>query len=118
MALVIYDGDCAFCSTAARFAQRKVAPTLSYSPYQRTDLTKYGISTVEAQSSLKFVKTNGEVVSAQKAVSQIMKCGNSFWKAFGVITELPGINLLAALGYKLTAKYRHKLPGGTPTCKM
>lgn len=118
MAIVIYDGDCAFCSSAARFAQRRVAPNLNYSPYQLTELTKYGITTEQAKSSLKFVKANGEVLSANFAVSQIMRNGNKFWRMLSVITTLPIIRSLAALGYKVTAKYRHKLPGGTPTCKM
>ena len=118
MALVIYDGDCAFCSSAARFAQQQVAPSLSYSPYQFTVLAKYGITTEQALSSLKFVTNSGEVLSAHLAVSQIMRNGNKFWKLLGILVDLPIIRLLAALGYKLTAKYRHKLPGGTPTCKM
>ncbi len=118
MALVIYDGDCAFCSTAARFAQQRVAPSLSYSPYQFTELAKYGITIQQAQSSLKFVTDSGEVLSAHLAVSQIMRSGNKFWQLLGILVDLPMIRSLAALGYKLTAKYRHKLPGGTPTCKM
>ena len=118
MAIVIYDGDCAFCSSAARFAQRRVAPELIYSPYQFSELAKYGITTAQAQSSLKFVTDSGEVLSAHVAVSQIMQNGNKFWKLLGIITTLPIIRSLADLGYRLTAKYRHKLPGGTPTCKM
>jgi len=118
MAIVIYDGDCAFCSSAARFAQARVAPNLNYSPYQFTELAKYGITTEQAQSSLKFVKANGEVLSANCAVSQILLSGNKVWRLLGMITTLPIIRSLAALGYEVTAKYRHKLPGGTPTCKM
>jgi hypothetical protein len=31
---------------------------------------------------------------------------------------LPGIRQLAGVVYRLVAKYRHKLPGGTPACKL
>jgi predicted DCC family thiol-disulfide oxidoreductase YuxK len=118
MAIVIYDGDCAFCSSAARLAQKRIAPKLTYSPYQFTELAKYAITVQAAQSSLKFVAASGQVFSANFAVSQIMRSGNRFWNIVGVVVDLPIIRSLAALGYNLTAKYRHKLPGGTPTCKM
>jgi len=118
MTVVIYDGDCSFCSSAARFAERKVAPKLTYSPYQFTELAKYGIATEQAQNSLKFVSDSGEVLSAHLAVSQIMRSGNRLWKLLGIIIDLPVFKLVAALSYILIAKYRHKLPGGTPACKM
>ena len=118
MAIVIYDGDCAFCSSAARFAQRRVAPNLNYSPYQLTELAKHGISTEQARSSLKFVTDSNDVLSAHLAVSQIMRNGNKVWRLVGIISTLPIVRSLAALGYMVPAKYRHKLPGGTATCKM
>jgi hypothetical protein len=31
---------------------------------------------------------------------------------------LPGIRQSAGLVYRLIARYRHKMPGGTPACRL
>jgi predicted DCC family thiol-disulfide oxidoreductase YuxK len=40
------------------------------------------------------------------------------WKAVGVVLQVPPISWLAALVYVVVAKNRHRLPGGTPACKL
>jgi predicted DCC family thiol-disulfide oxidoreductase YuxK len=117
-AIVIYDGDCAFCSSAARFAQRRIAKELNFAAYQLTELAPYGLTAAECAQSLKFVDQNGKIHSAQNAIAEILISSGKLWYGFGKFLKLPGINFLAALGYKFVAANRHRLPGGTPTCKM
>jgi predicted DCC family thiol-disulfide oxidoreductase YuxK len=114
---VIYDGDCAFCSTAARFAQRRIAKNLSYQPYQFADLTALHLTQLQCQQALQFVKNN-KLSSGHNAVIGILISGNLFFKLLGLILKLPLVNQLAKLGYHWIAKNRSKLPGGTPTCNL
>jgi predicted DCC family thiol-disulfide oxidoreductase YuxK len=32
--------------------------------------------------------------------------------------NVPGVRQIAGFVYRLVAKYRHRLPGGTPACKL
>lgn len=116
--LVLYDGDCAFCSSAARFAQKKVSPKLDYQPYQFAELGNYGLTATQCQNSLHYVSETKKVYQAQNAVAQILISGKLFWRPLGYLIKLPIINQFAQLGYYLVAKYRDRLPGGTPTCKL
>lgn len=118
MSSVIYDGDCAFCSSAARFGKAKIAPKLEFLAYQQTDLGKYGLTAAECEKSLQFVSANNEIIAGAKAVAQILISAGYPYRMIGRIMKLPILNKLAQLGYNLVAKNRHRLPGGTPTCKM
>ena len=116
--VVLYDGDCAFCSSAARFAQHRIAKNLNFVAYQLTELAPYGVTAAECAQALKFVDQTGKIHSAQNAIAEILISSGKLWFGLGKLLKLPGINFIAALGYNLVAANRHKLPGGTPTCKM
>jgi predicted DCC family thiol-disulfide oxidoreductase YuxK len=116
--IVFYDGDCAFCSSAARFAQNRIAKNLDFAAYQLIDLEPYEVTAAQCAQSLKFIDGDGKIYSAQNAIAEILISSGKFWTGFGRLIKLPGMNLIAALGYKLVAANRHRLPGGTPTCKM
>jgi predicted DCC family thiol-disulfide oxidoreductase YuxK len=36
----------------------------------------------------------------------------------GRVLTLPGVHALAGLLYRLVAKYRYRLPGSTPACRL
>jgi len=116
-AIVIYDGDCAFCSSAARFAQAKVAKNLKYQAYQLSDLVSLNLTEAECQRALQMI-IDDKKFSAEKAVIELLRYGNLFYRSLAMILSLPILRLLTRIGYRLIAKYRHRLPGGTPTCRM
>jgi predicted DCC family thiol-disulfide oxidoreductase YuxK len=118
MGSVIYDGDCAFCSSAARFGKARIAPELDFLAYQKTDLGNYGLTVNECEKSLQFVSDDQQICSGARAVAQILISAGCPYLLIGRIMNLPIINKLAQLGYDLVARHRHRLPGGTPTCKL
>src|SRR6185436_17813751 len=40
----VYDGDCAFCSSCARFIERRVSSRAQVVPWQRSDLAALGLT--------------------------------------------------------------------------
>jgi hypothetical protein len=36
----------------------------------------------------------------------------------GFLLATPPFSIVAALGYNVLARYRHRLPGGTPACAL
>ncbi|MBM3687146.1 MAG: DUF393 domain-containing protein, partial [Actinobacteria bacterium] len=39
--LMIFDGDCAFCTTSANFMRRRIRPRCDIEPWQRTDIAAF-----------------------------------------------------------------------------
>jgi predicted DCC family thiol-disulfide oxidoreductase YuxK len=44
--------------------------------------------------------------------------GDPFHLLVARTMRAPGIRVLSAAGYRLVAKNRHRLPGGTPACEL
>lgn len=115
---VIFDGDCSFCSSAARFAQKYVAPKLNYQPYQQTDLAEFNLALTECEAALQLVTNSGEKFSAERAVLKLLKSGNLFARTVGLALQFPGFKPILKFGYAKVAKNRHRLPGGRPECSL
>jgi predicted DCC family thiol-disulfide oxidoreductase YuxK len=116
--VVIYDGDCGFCSRSVRFAQTRVAPNLVYLPSQKVNLADYGLTKADCEKALQFVSSDNQVVAAERAVIQILKQGNIGFRYLGLLMLLPGAKLLSKLGYQLVARNRGKLSGSTNACQV
>lgn len=55
-------------------------------------------------------------VGADEAIAAMLGAVGPPWRIAGRALLLPGVSRLAAAGYRLVARNRHRLPGGTPAC--
>jgi predicted DCC family thiol-disulfide oxidoreductase YuxK len=115
--LVIYDGDCAFCSSSVRFSQRLIKTAPKMEPHQFLDLAQYGTTTAECDKAIHFIAADGKISVAHEAVRQLFLVSGMPWKLLGYLMRTPGIYQISGIVYRWVATNRHKLPGGTPTCK-
>lgn len=87
-------------------------------PFQWADLESLGVSEAEARDRVWFV-VDGQRFGGHRAVSALLRRQSHIgWRFLGHLLVAPGFSLIAAGGYALVARYRYKLPGGTPACKM
>lgn len=115
--LLIFDGDCAFCTTTARAWQRWLHLE-HVEPWQFLDLEPLGVTREQCLQAVQWVDEAGDVASAEHAVVAALRHAGGAWGVIGRLINLPGIRQLAGVVYRLVAKYRHRLPGGTPACKL
>jgi predicted DCC family thiol-disulfide oxidoreductase YuxK len=117
-ALLIFDGDCGFCTTAVHWLERNLPAMPPSAPYQWTDLERYGLTAHEAESKVWMV-VDGRTHGGHLAVSALLRHQpHPLWRFAGWMLATPPYSLLAAVGYRLVARYRHRLPGGTPACAV
>ncbi|SCX08019.1 Predicted thiol-disulfide oxidoreductase YuxK, DCC family [Candidatus Aquiluna sp. UB-MaderosW2red] len=118
MPILIFDGDCAFCSSSVRVLRRMIgSKRIHTQPYQRLEPALYGLSEKECSEALRFVSERGKFQGSE-AVAQVLIESKTPWLIAGRILNLPIISSLANLTYKKIAANRDKLPGGTPECKI
>ena len=122
---LIFDGDCGFCTTSANFAVARSKYPITAVPWQRANLAEFGL-TPEMASSRVYVAVSGDgqpsdvsVFGGHAAFAKLCRIQpNPLVKLVGVLMVTLPISWIAAASYILVAKYRHKLPGGTPACKL
>ena len=115
--LLVFDGDCGFCTTSARSGQRWLGLE-HVEPYQFLDLPALGLTVEACEQAVQWVAADGSIVSAERAVIAACLHAGGFWGIVGRVMAVPGIRHLAAVVYRLVARYRHRMPGGTPACKL
>lgn len=115
--LLVFDGDCGFCTTAARTGQRRLGLE-HVEPWQFLDLDTLPVTEAECRQAVQWVSADGSVASAHDAVIAALRNAGGGWALLGRVVGLPGVRMCAAIVYRLVARYRYRMPGGTPACRL
>jgi predicted DCC family thiol-disulfide oxidoreductase YuxK len=115
--VLIFDGDCAFCSSSARLLRRMTRNKIPIEPYQKLDLESLGLTSELTSKAVYFVSGNTRFVAAA-AIAQALISSKTIWALAGWFLKLPVIRSIAKPIYYLVAANRHRLPGGTPECQL
>ena len=117
-ATLIFDGDCGFCTSAANFVVKHSSYPIVAHAWQLTDVSRFGLIEHQVAERVYF-SVSGQNYGGHLAFAYILFVqDNWFLKAAGWIMTVPPVCWLASLGYRLVARFRHRLPGGTPACKL
>lgn len=86
--------------------------------WQLTDLDALGISPGAAATQVQYVDARGHVSAGAEGIAQMLIRRGGIAGAFGHTMRLAGVRNLAALVYRIVSENRHRLPGGTPACRL
>jgi predicted DCC family thiol-disulfide oxidoreductase YuxK len=114
----LFDGDCAFCSTAARWLIRHVPTATEVIAWQHADLDGLGVPVAEVEAAVVLVGPTGRSSGSVAIAALLRGSGSRAWRGVGRVMALPLIRRLASLVYRQVAANRHRLPGGTPQCAL
>jgi len=116
--VLIFDGDCAFCTTSVRFLARHVPTRATMSPWQRADLDVIGVTREAAEAAVLWATPGGKVSAGPDAIAALLRDAGGRWRAAGALLAWPPVRALAWPVYRWIARNRHRLPGGTPACAV
>ena len=114
--MLVYDGDCAFCTTWVNRLQGwlPVFPPIRTS--QSLSLEDYAL-TQEDVDRYAWYLTPSHQYAGHLAASALFRIQPGFGlRLVGWLMATPPLSWLAAAGYAFVAKFRGRLPGGTATC--
>jgi predicted DCC family thiol-disulfide oxidoreductase YuxK len=114
----VYDGDCAFCSTCARFVQRWIPTPAAVEAWQLIDVVSIGLTVAECDAAVQWVTSPTEHTSGPVAVADLLKAGRPPWKVIGTLLGLHPVLRVAWPFYNWVSHNRDRLPGGTATCAL
>jgi predicted DCC family thiol-disulfide oxidoreductase YuxK len=116
--ILIFDGDCAFCTTSARWLQGKLGAAAAVEPWQFTDLAAYGTDSDRATQEVIWVDEAGRIQGGAQAFARLLIHSGGAWRVLGRVLTLPPVRWVAAGVYRLVANNRQRMPGGTPACAL
>ena len=121
---VIFDGDCAFCTSSAHW----IGPTAesprrarmpSWCPGSSPTSTALGTTAERAQREALWVGTDGAIYGGAAAFAEWLRFRGGGYAVAGQLCEAAASSFaLASAVYRLIAKNRHRMPGGSPACAL
>ena len=119
----VYDGDCAFCSSCARFIERRVHTPALVSAWQHLDLAALGLTVDACADAVQWVGADGTVAAGPAGIARLLRAatgpsGRLLWRPAGAVLGTRPVLALAWPAYRWVARNRHRLPGGTAACAL
>jgi predicted DCC family thiol-disulfide oxidoreductase YuxK len=114
----LYDGDCAFCTTCARFIEKRIPTSAEVTPWQFSDLDALGVTQADAEAAVQWIAAGERTVAGPEAIARLLVDAGSIWRPLGWVLGLAPVRWVAWPVYRLIARNRHRLPGGTAACSL
>ncbi|CAN5281792.1 hypothetical protein BH11ACT4_BH11ACT4_20370 [soil metagenome] len=116
--LLVFDGDCAFCTSAVNRLRGLLPVFPEAQPWQWLDLDALGL-TRDDVTQYAWVLTRRHHYGGHLALSALLRMQPGFgWRFLGNLMRTPPFSAAAAIGYRFIANNRSRLPGGTPACAV
>ena len=115
--LLIFDGDCGFCTTTARKFGDFGGESVAVEAWQFLDLDEHGLTEADVAKAAYWVQ-DGTVYKGADGFAKALQVCPTPGPLLGKIMATPPIIWLARGIYPIIAKYRHKMPGGTAACAI
>jgi predicted DCC family thiol-disulfide oxidoreductase YuxK len=117
--VLVFDGDCAFCTTAARWIERRWPPggptAVAWQSLGPGALGPAGPGPDDLARAAWWIEGT-DAVSGSAAVARALNAAGGGWTAVSWVLVHPPGSWVAPAGYRLVARNRHRLPGGTAAC--
>lgn len=116
--VLVYDGDCAFCTTCVQFIERRIKPRCETTPWQFADLGALRVAQERAAYEVLWVTPAGVTYGGAQAVAKLLLNAGGAWAVAGALLRLAPLRWVAPGAYRLIAANRERMPGGTPACAL
>ena len=116
--LLLFDGDCGFCTWTAEWARRRLPERVEVKPWQFVeDLSGYGLAEADVARFAYWIDADGRAHRGHLAVAETWRAIGGGWGVLGTLISMPPYSWVAAGVYAIVSRIRHRLPGSTPACR-
>ncbi|WP_238580999.1 thiol-disulfide oxidoreductase DCC family protein [Streptomonospora alba] len=116
--VLVFDGDCGFCTSSVRLARRFVEPRLCAVPWQTSDLSP--AARARAQEEVLLLDAPGKRLwGGIDAIAVLMLASRRpLWPLVGWLLRRAPLRALGGAAYHWVSRNRHLMPGGAPACEI
>jgi predicted DCC family thiol-disulfide oxidoreductase YuxK len=116
--LLVFDGDCAFCTTWVRRLEAVLGVFPESQPWQWLDHESLGLTRWDVTHFVWLVVGERRFRGHEAVAALLRGQRETGWRFLGHLLVTPPFSWAARLGYAFIARFRHRLPGGTPACAL
>lgn len=106
---LIYDGDCAFCVRCADWIAARLPRRTLVVASQQADLASLRLSPEQASEAAWWVDVDGRQHRGHRAIAAALQACAGNWGRLGRVLAARPLSPVAAAGYELIARNRHRL---------
>jgi predicted DCC family thiol-disulfide oxidoreductase YuxK len=117
VATLLFDGDCGFCTSSARWLERHAPSTAIVQPWQRADLARIDISEQACRDAVQWVDED-QRSSGPLAFADYLRTSTTGWRLIGRLVDSRVGHAVAWPVYRWVSRNRARLPGGAPECRL
>jgi predicted DCC family thiol-disulfide oxidoreductase YuxK len=117
--MLIFDGDCGFCTSSAEWIPRGWGPGFEAVAWQHlgTDrLKSLGLTIRDTQEAAWWVDDTGGLFRGHRAIAKGLHTCRGWKATLGAALDLPPLSWFSAAIYPVVVRYR--LPGGKSACSV
>lgn len=116
--MLVFDGDCGFCTSSARWIERRLPSDVAVEPWQSLDLDVLGLTAADVTAAAWWLEPDGRRHRGHAAIGRALIAAGGRWRLIGRVIVTPPTSWVALLVYALVARNRHHLPGATDQCRL
>ncbi|QWF82486.1 thiol-disulfide oxidoreductase DCC family protein [Amycolatopsis sp. CA-230715] len=117
--LLVFDGDCGFCTRAVRWLFAKAKPAAEAIRYQQLDLAAYDTTAERAGHEVLWIPLDGPISGGADGLARLLRTAKTRrWRVAGRVLGAVPVRWSARPVYRAVARNRHRLPGGTEACAI
>jgi predicted DCC family thiol-disulfide oxidoreductase YuxK len=114
--VLMYDGDCAFCTLWVTRLRRKLPAFPQTLTSQDAPLEDFGLTTRDVEQYAWYITPTHQYAGHLAASALLRAQPRLGFRILGVLIALPPVSWFAGVGYWLIARFRHRLPGASASC--
>jgi len=116
--VLLFDGDCGFCSRSIRFLADRGLLGYPAMPWQRVPEGDLPVAPERLRDEVVLVRPGRPDVGGADALAASVRASDSWLRFTGRLIGLPGIRAVAHAVYRRVARNRYRLPGGSTACRI
>ncbi len=119
--MLVYDGDCSFCTRSAHWVATRWngdERTVAWQSMTADEFANANLSLGDVQKAVWWIAPDGRRSRGHLAIAHALRATRGWSSVLGVVILVPPFRWIAGAAYPLVARWRHRLPGGTPACRI
>ena len=116
--MLIYDGDCGFCTACAHWVADRGQGEVEIQPWQGLDLDDIALTVDEVTTAAYWIDDQGGAHRGHAAIGRSLQAIGPFYHPLGWLLQRRPVSWAARPAYWLVARYRYRLPGATNACRI